>query len=482
MPIQPCSKEGKPGYQYGDSGICYTDKDARAKAEAQRQAILASGYKENKVAGAPLLLNFPIQKVDKKQRVITGVATADNVDPEGDKIDFNASIQAFGDWVGNIREMHEPKAVGKAMNYKQVSVPYEGDIYNGIEVKAHISKGAEDTWQKILDGTLTGFSVGGKILDKTHYFDEDKNQPIRIIRKYELGELSLVDNPGNPAARINLVKRAGDGTLQWVLRKDYALYISRKEQDVYVDPTQDKIDANDLVLVGTVNELGADIVEKVITSTLVTNPAMEVKNTMDNLQNNDETDIVANMDLTPEQQDGVITKFKSVLFGNSTAGSYTTSSGLIPNINIYNHPDPVEKAASAVLEVEEDSIVSEDAMDDGGTEVDIEQITEVLSSLLDEKLTKVKSEISEDLDTKIEEKVEEIQKSVSDISEKVEATESSLEEVNDKVEQVEKSGAIKKSVDATDEDDTLEKSVETESFWGNKFVPKEVIEACGYSS
>lgn len=54
MPIQSCTKNNKPGFQYGDRGTCYTytpDNEASrqralTKAKAQRKAILASGYKE----------------------------------------------------------------------------------------------------------------------------------------------------------------------------------------------------------------------------------------------------------------------------------------------------------------------------------------------------------------------------------------------------------------------------------------------------
>jgi hypothetical protein len=50
MPIQACSKDGKPGYKYGASGTCYTytpgDRESRKraleKAEKQAAAIKVS--------------------------------------------------------------------------------------------------------------------------------------------------------------------------------------------------------------------------------------------------------------------------------------------------------------------------------------------------------------------------------------------------------------------------------------------------------
>jgi hypothetical protein len=51
MPVQACNKDGKPGYKYGEQGVCYTymagNKASRnaayAKAVRQGQAIKAGG-------------------------------------------------------------------------------------------------------------------------------------------------------------------------------------------------------------------------------------------------------------------------------------------------------------------------------------------------------------------------------------------------------------------------------------------------------
>lgn len=42
MPIVPCKRGGKSGFKYGESGKCYTGKDAKAKAAKQAAAIKAS--------------------------------------------------------------------------------------------------------------------------------------------------------------------------------------------------------------------------------------------------------------------------------------------------------------------------------------------------------------------------------------------------------------------------------------------------------
>lgn len=164
-------------------------------------------------------MTFPIDMVKKEERIVSGIATADNVDKVGDLVDFSASLDAFKNWQGNIREMHAPIAVGKAISYKPVKMKgADGEEYNAIQVEAYISKGAESTWQKVLDGTLRAFSIGGKILKKEMMQNKVHNgRPVHVIKEYNLGELSLVDNPANAMATIDLVKKNDDGDLKYVL-------------------------------------------------------------------------------------------------------------------------------------------------------------------------------------------------------------------------------------------------------------------------
>lgn len=164
-------------------------------------------------------LSFPIDMIKKEQRIVSGIATADNVDKSGDIVDFKASMDAFKNWGGNIREMHAPIAVGKAIKYEPIQVKSEdGTIYNAFRVEAYISKGAESTWQKVLDGTLRAFSIGGKIVKKEIMDNKFFNgRPVNVIKQYELGELSLVDNPANALAVVDLVKINQDGGLDYVL-------------------------------------------------------------------------------------------------------------------------------------------------------------------------------------------------------------------------------------------------------------------------
>lgn len=177
-------------------------------------------------------ISFPIDMVKKEQRIVSGIATADNIDKSNDIVDFEASKEAFANWGGNIREMHAPIAVGKAINYEPVIITGpDGKTYNAFKVEAYISKGAEDTWQKVLDGTLRSFSIGGKVIQKEEMTDKMNNgRPINIIKKYVLGELSLVDNPANALAVIDIVKMSDEGSLNYALDCDIDCQIEKAKQ------------------------------------------------------------------------------------------------------------------------------------------------------------------------------------------------------------------------------------------------------------
>jgi outer membrane murein-binding lipoprotein Lpp len=159
--------------------------------------------------GDSVRLSMPFTKVDVERRTVSGFATLDNVDKQADIVTSEASVSAFSKFRGNIREMHQPVAVGKMVNFKEDKYfdPETKKFYSGVYVSAYISKGAQDTWEKVLDGTLSGFSIGGKMNKWDDGYDEKMDSPIRIIKDYDLVELSLVDNPANQFANILSIEK-----------------------------------------------------------------------------------------------------------------------------------------------------------------------------------------------------------------------------------------------------------------------------------
>ena len=159
-------------------------------------------------------LSMPIAKVDKERRTVSGFATLDNIDKQADIVPTDVSIKAFERFRGNLREMHMPIAVGRVVSFKSDKFynNEEDKFYNGVFVNAYISKGAQDTWEKVLDGTLSGFSIGGSIKDSEEMYDSKMDKAIRVIKEYDLHELSLVDNPANQFANIVSIEKIADGS------------------------------------------------------------------------------------------------------------------------------------------------------------------------------------------------------------------------------------------------------------------------------
>jgi len=162
-------------------------------------------------------LGMEISKVDKRRRMVTGWATVDNVDQEGDQITAEASLDAFARSRMNLREMHKKdSAVGRIVSFKQDTFRApDGQLHKGIFVKVYVSKGAEDTWQKVLDKTLNGFSIGGDVVEfEDNGISKSNGEVGKRVTKFNLNELSLVDNPGNEYSDfVNVFKIRSNGSV-----------------------------------------------------------------------------------------------------------------------------------------------------------------------------------------------------------------------------------------------------------------------------
>jgi hypothetical protein len=165
---------------------------------------------------------MPIGKVDIERRMVSGFATLDNIDKQGDIVTTESSINAFKNFRGNLREMHQPSAVGKIVSFKEDRYfdPSTKKFYSGVYVSAYVSKGAQDAWEKVLDGTYTGFSIGGNIKTWDDAFNEEMDKTIRVIKEYDLYELSLVDSPANQFASIvSIEKQNGHNVIGGLISK-----------------------------------------------------------------------------------------------------------------------------------------------------------------------------------------------------------------------------------------------------------------------
>jgi hypothetical protein len=171
------------------------------------------------VDGNNVHLSLPFAKVDVDKRTVSGYATLDNIDSQNDVVTAEASRKAFARARGNLREMHDKIAVGRIVDFREDEFfdseanNGEGAFYRGIFVTARISEGAENTWLKVLDGTLSGFSIGGEITDASSDFVKEVGRTVRFIKDYDLVELSLVDNPANQLANIFSIQKSATGSV-----------------------------------------------------------------------------------------------------------------------------------------------------------------------------------------------------------------------------------------------------------------------------
>lgn len=159
--------------------------------------------------GDNIVLSVPFTKVNREKRTVSGFATLDNIDQTNDMVTAEASLKAFENFRGNIREMHGSNAVGKMISFRPETYydPETKEFYNGVYVDAYVSKGAQDTWEKVLDGTLSGFSIGGKITESDNEVNKSTGKTVRFIKGYELMELSIVDSPANELCNILSIQK-----------------------------------------------------------------------------------------------------------------------------------------------------------------------------------------------------------------------------------------------------------------------------------
>jgi phage head maturation protease len=133
-------------------------------------------------------LYIPFEKTDTDERMVYGYASTEALDSQGEVVKVEALQAALPDYMkfANIREMHQPSAVGKA---KQASVDGKG-LYIGVKVVDN------NAWLKVKEGVYNGFSIGGKVLTKQD----------NAITDLRLSEISLVDRPANPEATFDVIK------------------------------------------------------------------------------------------------------------------------------------------------------------------------------------------------------------------------------------------------------------------------------------
>jgi len=187
-----------------DHGHSHADA-SQEQARALPDGILAlDGYSPH--------MTFPIMRSDPQSWQVHGRATVEQPDKHGTIFSYEGAKGAFARWKGNIREQHDiKKAVGTRIKYEF------NNEEKGVYLLARVSKGAPLTWEKVLDGTLSDFSVN--VIPAVQYGNDPRRWPKKeyqgklypYLPEYDYAEISLVDSGSAPGAAFTPMVRA-DGT------------------------------------------------------------------------------------------------------------------------------------------------------------------------------------------------------------------------------------------------------------------------------
>lgn len=436
--------------------------------------------------GDRISLSVPFFKVDEERRIVSGFATLDNVDRHNDIVDAEASIKAFETFRGNLREMHQPIAVGKVTNFREEQF-YDkstGQTYRGVFVDTYVSKGAQDTWEKVVDGTLSGFSIGGNItkVDSVQKGDD----MVRVIKEYELVELSLVDSPANQLANVFSIQKVDDrivatgiaaeikmDNIFWCESDQIAVAKDNDSSTCLVCDSEMTnigwVESND---VAKNQEIGKAIDRHVNKDSLSGNNPEEMPEPTIAKQADNETNIeggaVENMEI--EKSEDVETEEnveKSRVIGGALDASAEVAEEGVSNEESVEETEEVdvekaleeteiEKAAVSDVEVEEPDFVK--MLDD-------------LKTFFGDNLTKSAEDTKttvEELSKTIDARITELADKHDSLSKAVESIKSAIDTIEKRVDLVENETAVKKSRDleGSKEEKTIRKGIWSGSFLG----------------
>lgn len=147
--------------------------------------------------------------------IVEGFASTGDLDAQDHRISKEAiqegadSLQEYNTLLYN----HDPdKPIGKILKAEA----RDGRLW----IKTSISKMEPVIWGKIMDGTLSKFSIKGQILDSEQVKDEETQKDITMITSMSLFEVSVVSVPANVKAK----------SLAWYIEKALAKAASEKDQ------------------------------------------------------------------------------------------------------------------------------------------------------------------------------------------------------------------------------------------------------------
>jgi hypothetical protein len=418
--------------------------------------------------GDNVRLSMPFGKVDIEKRIVSGFASLDNVDKQYDIVTTEASLSAFAKFRGNIREMHQPSAVGKMISFKEEKYfdPEAKKFYKGIYVSTYISKGASDAWEKVLDGTYTGFSIGGRMNKWDDAYNEELDKAIRIIKDYDLVELSLVDSPANQFASIMSVEKVdgvdtikgdlADVVVENVFYDEETGIVLTSDEETYVSP----VSGNEMKNIGFVEKNDsekANMIKFLVDSAKGINTSKITKEV--NPMSEDTTAVV----------DAQVAETEAVS-AEVTPEAQPTEESEKAEVVAEATPEAVEKSDS------EDSATSsvEDAIQtpEAPAAEDVAKADDVIANAIAEIKESVTNAFG-DLTATIKslgDEVANMKKSLDATTTDVNQIKGTFNEIGKRVDSVEKDTAFRKSGDLGEIVQELDSTPVHKSLWGGRFL------------
>lgn len=426
-------------------------------------------------------LSVPFAKVDAENRLVSGFATLDNVDTSDDIVTAEASKSAFSAFRGNIREMHEPIAAGRMVDFKEEEFFHDGEFYRGIFVTAYVSKGAQDTWEKVLDGTLSGFSIGGNITDQETKFVKDagpNGKNIRFIKGYDLVELSLVDNPANQLANVFQIVKSKDGAFMkgmvvdthlvnvfWCATDEIAKNSSAESETCLSCGSQMEqigwFEQGEDNAVKTAAAVADFLRQKEVGATKQTNDNGEGGVTMaDEIKKDAEKDDASAKDVVTSDD---------VVDAEETNPVEAAEGAQAPE----DTNEVSEEFSEHRVEAQEEANAEAAAVDEVPAEPDFEKMFDDLKGTVKDSIEKTVTAVEEKVaaaTAAFDEKASEFEKSLSELGDKLEAIKNEREDVAKRLDALESASAVKKSGEVETEPVVKAKKG---SFWGSAFFDED---------
>jgi len=425
--------------------------------------------------GDNVRLSMPIGKIDVERRMVSGFATLDNVDRQNDIVTTESSITAFKNFRGNLREMHQPSAVGKIVSFKEDKYfdPSTKKFYSGVYVSAYVSKGAQNAWEKVLDGTYTGFSIGGNIKEWDDAYDEKIDKTIRVIKTYELSELSLVDNPANQFANIvSIEKINGQNVVDGYLSKTEIENVFWDSENGIVmvsdsDSATSPVNGNVMQNIGFIEKNDKDtekLIKFLVDSAKGINTIKITKevNPMTESTNAVLETAVENAEVAPEAQAAeVVAEATTIVADVAETPAVVEEAPAVEEIAIAKSDD-----ASAESSVAKAAVEVENAVEKSATDVK-EEVAKAVSEI-NNSLTNAFGDLAATIKS-LNEKVTAVTKSLETVTSDVNGIKSNFNEFGKRVDLVEQDTAFRKSGDLGE---IVQESPQVihKSLWGGRFL------------